>query len=105
MPSNDKTKIIPLTLNDNSVINVEVTPIGEQPVSSQMRMFDEATAVIKSVAEDIASTLKEIKEDIKPDKFSVSLGLQIAVESGKLTSLIVKGTGSANLQITMEWGK
>ena len=74
MPNNDKSKVIPLTLRDDSVINVEITPIGEQPVSSQKRMFDEATGVIKSVAEDIASTLKEIKQEIKPDKFSVSLG-------------------------------
>ena len=98
-------EIIPLTLSDGSVIQAEVTRIGEQPISSETRNFQEATEIIKSVANDISNTLKEIKDDIKPDKFTVSLGLQLGVESGKLTSLIIKGTGNANLQITMEWGK
>ena len=78
-------KIIPLRLSDGETIKVEVTQIGEQPVSSETRIFKKAT--------------------VKPDKFSVTFGLEIAVESGELTALIVKGTGKANLEITMEWGE
>ncbi|UKO96178.1 CU044_2847 family protein [Nostoc sp. UHCC 0870] len=101
----EKTKIVPLKLSDGRIINVEVTPIGEQPVSAEIRVFQQATEIIKSIAEDVAGTLKDIGETVKPDKFSVKLGLQIGVESGQLTALIVKGTGTANLEITMEWGK
>ncbi|MFM7405571.1 MAG: CU044_2847 family protein [Cuspidothrix sp.] len=101
----DKTKIIPLKLSDGTIINVEVTPMGEQPVSAETRIFQQATEVIKSIAEDVSGTLKNIGETVKPDKFTVKLGLQIGVESGQLTTLIVKGTGTANLEITMEWGK
>ena len=100
-----KTKIIPLKLSDGKVIKVEATQIGEQPVSAETRIFKQATSVIKSIAEDIAGTLKEVNENVKPEKFSVTLGLEIGVESGELTALIVKGTGTANLEITMEWGK
>ncbi len=101
----DKTKIISFELSDGKIIKVEVTPIGEQPVSDETRVFKQATEIIKSIAEDVAGTLKDISETVKPDKFSVKLGLQIGVESGQLTALIVKGTGTANLEITMEWGK
>ncbi|RCJ23349.1 hypothetical protein A6S26_02010 [Nostoc sp. ATCC 43529] len=101
----DRTKIISFQLSDGKIIKVEVTPIGEQPVSDETRVFKQATEIIKSIAEDVASTLKDISETVKPDKFSVKLGLQIGVESGQLTALIVKGTGTANLEITMEWGK
>ncbi len=101
----DKTKIIPLKLADGTIIKVEVTPIGEQPVSSETRVFQQATTIIKSIAEDVAGTLQKINQTVKPDKFSVKLGLQIGVESGELTALIVKGTGTANLEVTMEWGK
>ncbi|MEH1828400.1 MAG: CU044_2847 family protein [Nostoc sp.] len=101
----DKTKIISFELSDGKIIKVEVTPIGEQPVSDETRVFKQATEIIKSIAEDVAVTLKDISETVKPDKFSVKLGLQIGVESGQLTALIVKGTGTANLEITMEWGK
>ncbi|MBD2521050.1 CU044_2847 family protein [Nostoc sp. FACHB-133] len=101
----DRTKIISFELSDGKIIKVEVTPIGEQPVSDETRVFKQATEIIKSIAEDVAVTLKDISETVKPDKFSVKLGLQIGVESGQLTALIVKGTGTANLEITMEWGK
>ncbi|QLE42602.1 hypothetical protein FD723_20655 [Nostoc sp. C052] len=101
----DKTKIVSFQLSDGKIIKVEVTPIGEQPVSDETRVFKQATEIIKSIAEDVAVTLKDISETVKPDKFSVKLGLQIGVESGQLTALIVKGTGTANLEITMEWGK
>ncbi|HAC63873.1 MAG TPA: hypothetical protein DCF68_10130 [Cyanothece sp. UBA12306] len=96
-------KIIPLKLSDGETIKVEVTQLGEQPVSSETRIFKQATKVIKSIANDVADTLKEVNETVKPDKFSVTFGLEIAVESGELTALIVKGTGKANLEITMEW--
>jgi Trypsin-co-occurring domain 1 len=42
---------------------------------------------------------------VQPDKISVKVGIEVAVESGQLTALIVKGSGKANLEITMEWGK
>ncbi|MGK7946327.1 MAG: CU044_2847 family protein [Microcystaceae cyanobacterium] len=100
-----KTKTIPLKLSDGTTIKAEVTPIGEQPVSSETRVFKKATSVIKSLAEDIAETYQEINKTVKPDKLSVTLGLEIGVESGQLTTLIVKGTGKANLEITMEWGE
>ena len=32
-------------------------------------------------------------------------GVQVGIESGKLTALLVKGTGNANLKITLEWGE
>ncbi|MGB5594471.1 MAG: CU044_2847 family protein [Crocosphaera sp.] len=96
-------KIIPLKLSDGKTIKVEVTQIGEQPVSAETRIFKNATNIIKSIANDVADTLKEVNETVKPDKFTVTFGLEIAVESGELTAFIVKGTGKANLEITMEW--
>ena len=98
-------KIIPLRLSDGETIKVEVTQIGEQQVSSETRIFKKATGIIKSVANDVAETLKEVDKTVKTDKFSVTFGLEVAVESGELTALIVKGTGKANLEITMEWGE
>lgn len=102
MPS---SKIIPFKLSDGETIKVEVTPLGEQPVSSETRIFKNATKIIKSIANDVSETLKEVNETVKPDKFSVTFGLEIAVESGELTALIVKGSSKANLEITMEWGE
>jgi hypothetical protein len=95
-----QTTIIPLELSDGTIVRVEATPIGEQQVAFQPRPFKEATDAIKAVAKELGEVLQEVK----PDKASVKFGLEIAIESGKLTTLIVKGSGKANLEITLEWG-
>jgi Trypsin-co-occurring domain 1 len=99
------TKLIPVELSDGTLIKVEVTSIGEQRVAFQSRPFQEVTNAVKSIASELAVTLKEINQTVQPDKISVKVGLEMAVDSGQLTALIVKGTGKANLEITMEWGK
>lgn len=101
---NYSTKIIPIELSDGTVVKVEATPIGEQRIAYQRRPFQDAASIIKSIAREIAGTIQDIQQEVKPDKFSVTLGLKIAIESGQLTTLIVKGAGEANLEITMEWG-
>lgn len=100
------TKIIPVELKDGTIIRVEVTSITrDERVSLDKKKFDEFTTIVKSIASDIAETIKEINEKVQPDKTSVKIGLEMSGESGQLTALIVKGAGKANLEISMEWNK
>lgn len=41
----------------------------------------------------------------RPKKVTVTVkfGMELAIESGQLTAVIVKGSGKANLEITLEW--
>ena len=43
--------------------------------------------------------------EIQPDKATVSMGFDIATSEGQLTALLVKGTASASLTVTLEWEK
>jgi hypothetical protein len=99
------TKIISVELSDGTLVKVEATTIGEQRVAFQSRPFQEVTNAVKSIVSEVAVPLKEISQTVQPDKVSVKLGLEVAVDSGQLTALIVKGAGKANLEITMEWSK
>ncbi|NJP09212.1 MAG: hypothetical protein HC866_06750 [Leptolyngbyaceae cyanobacterium RU_5_1] len=99
------TKIIPVELADGTIVRIEATPIGEQRVAFQSRPFSEVTTVVKAIAGELAGTLQAIKREAAPDKISVKVGLEVAVESGQLTALIVKGAGKANLEIAMEWSR
>jgi hypothetical protein len=98
------TRVIPLELADGTIVQVEVTPLGEQQVAFQTRPFKEATDVIKAVAKELANELTGALQEAKPNKIAVKFGLEIAIESGELTTLLVKGSGKANLEITLEWG-
>ena len=40
---------------------------------------------------------------VKPKKASVEFGVEVGIESGALSALICKGTGTANLRVVLEW--
>ena len=97
----EQTTIIPLELSDGTIVRVEATPIGDQEIAFGNRPFKEATDAIKAIAKELSGVWQEVK----PDKATIKFGLEIAIESGQITTLIVKGSSKANLEITLEWGK
>ncbi len=99
----DKSKIVKSKLADGTIIYIQATPLGGEGYisdTSKLLPFQEVTETIKGIAKSVVDTLKEVK----PSRASVEFGLEIGVESGKLTTLLVKGSGTANLKITLEWG-
>jgi hypothetical protein len=101
-----RSEIIPIELSDGTIVKIEATPLGgDQDVSFSSLPFKEATTVIRAFARDVADSLQEVSTTAQPDKISVKIGFEVAVESGQLTALIVKGSGKANLEISMEWSK
>jgi hypothetical protein len=42
---------------------------------------------------------------VAPDEAEVEFGVDVGVESGQLTSLLVKGTGNATLKVRLLWKK
>jgi hypothetical protein len=99
---------VPVRLPNGAAIWVEVEPVGsrEEDVVA-MEGLGEALTIdgVREAIEGVAALVREAMEKAKPDKASVELGLELALESGKLTALWVKGTGKANLKVTLSWGK
>jgi Trypsin-co-occurring domain 1 len=96
-----QTAIVPVELSDGAIVNIEATVRGEQQVSSQTQLFAPVKDTIKAVAREMLGIL----EEAQPDKVSIKLGIEVAVESGQLTAFVVKGSSKANLEVTLEWGK
>ncbi|MBL8254399.1 MAG: CU044_2847 family protein [Candidatus Competibacter sp.] len=97
-----KQALIPVTLANGARIRVAATMLGgEEDVAIKLLSFDE----IADTIEGIAGSLNAALQKVKPKKASVEFGLEVAVESGALTALLVKGTGTATLKITLEWGE
>ncbi|USR90632.1 hypothetical protein NEA10_17645 [Phormidium yuhuli AB48] len=95
----NSTKIVPVNLEDGSTVYVEATLIGEQPISFKKHPFKDVTNAIKMISSELTETL----ETIKPQKASVKFGLEIGIQSGKITTLIVQGSSKANVEITLHW--
>lgn len=102
--SNNQDKIISMAVDDDSFVKVRATVLGgEQDVANitELIQFKEVTNIIEKIAESTTATFNKVK----PDKASVEFGIEIAIEAGVATALIVKGSGTGNLKITLEWGK
>jgi hypothetical protein len=62
---------------------------------------------LEGVAETIESvgrTLGNAVQKAAPKKATVAFGIEVAVKGGKLVSLITEASGSATLNVTLEWG-
>ncbi len=94
-----RTRIIPVKVNDDITVMVEAKDLGgEQDVSTLS--FQQVTDTVEAVTVAIATSINKVK----PDKATVEIGFDITVKSGKLTTLIVEGSGKANLKLTLQWG-
>ena len=99
-----RSEIISAELEEGISISIQATPLGGQELAGSLpgpRAFKEVTDTVESLARAMVGTLKKVR----PRTATVEFGLQIGVESGKLTALLVKGTGNANLKIILEWGE
>jgi hypothetical protein len=104
MDQTDRIESIPVTLANGATIRFQVS----QPEAGPMDVADIGALPFKQVTEalrEIVAELKETLDRVKPDKASVKFGVEIAAKPGDLTTLIVKGSGKGNLEITLEWGR
>lgn len=94
---------VQLSLPNNSVIAIETdTTAGEKDVSVFNSKVFSVEALLEPI-EGLAQFLKATLEKVKPSKGAVEFGIELGVESGQLTTLLVKGSGKAHIKITLEW--
>src|SRR5436189_5459297 len=97
-----RTEIVKAELDNGTTIHIEATSLGgEERVACSIPSFKEVTDAVEGIAHAMVTTLKKVK----PQQASVEFGLEIGVESGRLTALLVKGAGTANLKIILQWGE
>lgn len=93
---------LPIKLSDGTIIfaNVQQTD-REEEVSLKEYSFSDALNSLKSLANDIVTPLMEYS----CDKVVLELNVGLAVKSGKLTSLLVNGSGSSSIKLKMEFNR
>ncbi len=93
--------LVKVDLGDGRVIAVEAHNVSpERPVGiGDVLSFDGVTDSIEAIAKRMTAAL----DRVRPDRATVEFGIDVGVESGMLTALVVKGTGTATLKVTLEW--
>lgn len=97
--SESPSDTVPVELPNGAVVKVEVSTTGREDVGFDVKQFQPVADAIEGVVQMIAAPLQKVK----PKKASVKFGMELAIESGQLTAIIVKGSGKGNLEIALEW--
>ncbi|MER8044547.1 CU044_2847 family protein [Streptomyces sp. NPDC094032] len=76
-------------------------PDGPDALRARLPDLSGVTAALSSFAGQLGDALHRAA----PDRAVVEFGCQLGVQAGKLTALVVQGTATANLKVTLEWDK
>jgi hypothetical protein len=98
-----RTRIISAQLSDGTPVKIAASDLGgDMDVAMDLNKilpFKQVTDTIEGIAKETLAAIRKVK----PDKASIEFGVEVGIESGALTACLVKGTGTANLKITLEW--
>ena len=98
--ADSRSNTVPVQLSNGATVKFEVTQTGREDVASfDPKQFQPVADAIEGLVQMIAAPIQKVK----PKKATVKFGMELALESGQLTAVIVKGSGKANLEITLEW--
>lgn len=94
-----RSETVPVQLPNGAIVKVEVASTGREDVGFDVKQFQPVADAIEGMVQMIAAPIQKVK----PKKASVKLGMELAIESGQLTAVIVRGSGKGNLEILLEW--
>lgn len=97
--SDSQGELVTVDLGDDIIAQVEVIDTGREQVGAGTLPFNSIAKAINRLSQIIAKPIQEVK----PTKAIVKYGLAIGIEEGSLVAAVVRGTGKANLEITLEW--
>jgi hypothetical protein len=95
-----KTQLVTVSLPNGQSAQIEASVIDSlEGPGFEPRKCDGVIGGIEGIALAVQAALAKVK----PARTSVELGLEIGLEAGQLTALLVKGSGKANLKVTLHW--
>jgi hypothetical protein len=95
-----KAQLARVQLDDGTIFFVKVLPLtSESEVSLHAASFETAMDAI----EGIGKRLSKAWETLKPGKATVEMSIDFTTEAGKLLAIVVEGSATASMKITLEW--
>lgn len=96
------SKPVQVELPTGDVIWARVTVDGPQNVTSGgLQRLD--VEDLRRTVRGLSTTLRQAVEDLAPDEVQVEFGLELALKSGKLISLLAEGGATASAKVTLTW--
>jgi|tagenome__1003787_1003787.scaffolds.fasta_scaffold20823479_1 hypothetical protein len=100
MDDGTRREVVAVELEDGSVAYVEARLLDEERlVASVPKAMSKALKNVRAISAELVASL----EALGPRKATLEIGIEFAVESGELTALLVSGSATSNVTITLEW--
>lgn len=96
-----QTEFVTVDLGDDVTIQMEVLATGEEEVGVINLPIEELGKALTKIAQVMAAPIKAVK----PTKATIKYGIAVTIQDGSLMAAIVRGTGTANLEVTLEWAQ
>ena len=93
------TEKILVDMGDGVLVKVEVADTGREKAKAGGLPFEKVAAAITKISQEVSASIQKVK----PTKATVKYGVEVGIEEGSLMATIVRGSGKANLEITLEW--
>lgn len=96
------TKLVPVELANGEQIWARVSVDGPSNVSASglLRLDQEE---LRSTIRSVGDTLWDAVTPLKPDEVAIEFGIELALKSGKLTSLLAEASGAASVKVSLTW--
>ena len=96
------SKPVQVELPTGEVIWARVTVDGPQNVTSGgLQRLD--VEDLRRTVRGVSASLREAVEDLVPDEVQVEFGLELALKSGKLISLLAEAGATASAKVILTW--
>lgn len=93
---------LPVALSDGNTVLIHLhRGKREEEVSTSLLVFTQAIGSVKSLIQDVILPLSEIEFD----RLTIEVGIEFALEAGKLTSLVVSGSAKPSITIGVEFDR
>ncbi|UJB70619.1 hypothetical protein HRE53_05955 [Acaryochloris sp. 'Moss Beach'] len=99
--ASERTEVIKASLGNGSIVQIQISATGgrQDVAGGKIPDLKDVGRAIEGIVDAVATPINKAM----PSKATVKFGIDIAVEPGQLTALLVKGGGNATLEVTLEW--
>ena len=100
--SDEPRRSVVAKLPDGTLIKLDARDAGGATTVSPLSEVLDLEGV-QGALRGISDMVKNAVAAVKPETATVEFGLDVEVEAGKLTGLLVSGSGAASLKVTLSW--
>jgi Trypsin-co-occurring domain 1 len=95
--------VVEVRLPTGQVIHARVADTGPRDVGLGDRQWALSLDDLQDTVEGVTQTVYQALQRVKPHTVSLEIGIELAVQTGKLTSLLAEASGKGSMKLTLSW--